>query len=384
MHKITIKPGYVLFFIGLLFFECANFFVNVSFLSSYLRILKAISFVILTCSGIIINMNEKNLSSKNIVILIILFFISIISFYITKSTMFIEILLVSFNVIGMKFDKVIKMDLIIKVFVILFVVLMNKLGYANSEFIVTRDGDFVRNSYGFYHPNTFGMILMMTFFEFIYLRRKKINYKDYIIAIILLLFIKFTCDTRTVIYCILFYMIFLLIKNQLSFKSKIINVIKDNLYLILLFISIGLTILYMNNYQIAIQLNQFMSNRLYLQAFFFDFYDINFIGNNIDYVRTLDNGYIKIILNYGIIITIVVAIIFNFNLKKSTKFQEKELILLFLVILLFSLSESFMLYIYNNIFMIYYLCKNEEVSNVRENIGNNTMLQFGKHNFKHN
>ena len=205
MKKITFKPGYILFFMGLLLLECSNFLVNVSFLSLYLRIIKLISLIILACSALIINIKSNNITLKKCIFLCFIFLISIISFYVTKTTLFLEFFLVSFNVLKMEFDKAVKADMIIKIFIIFFVTLMNKLGYANSDFVVTRDGSFIREAYGFYHPNTFGMILMMTFFDYMYIIRNKIDYKKYIIAIALIIFIKLTSDTRTAIYCIVLY-----------------------------------------------------------------------------------------------------------------------------------------------------------------------------------
>lgn len=373
MTKLLIKPGNALFFLGLLLLECANFFVNVSFLSPYLKILKIISFIILIFSGFIINGKDKKLSLKNCLILLALLFISMISFNITKSTMFLEILLVSFNALGINFTKVVKMDLYIKLFIILFVTSMSRLGYATSDFIVTRSGEYIRDAYGFYHPNTFGMILMMTFFDFVYLRRNKIGYKEFILSFLLIIFIRNTCDTRTVIYCIILFMICILFRNMFKFKNKVLNFIKNNMCLIFLILSIITTLMYMENYPLAIQLNKILSNRLSLQAFFFNLYDINIIGNKIDFIKTLDNGYLKIILNYGLITTIFLIIIYNLNLRKATKFKEKILIIIYLIILVFSISESTMFYIYNNIFMIYFLCTKEE-NNEKKAICTNTLL----------
>ena len=43
-------------------------------------------------------------------------------------------------------------------------------------------GMVVRNSYGFYHPNTFAMEISILLFCYFYLRWEKINIKDYIIC----------------------------------------------------------------------------------------------------------------------------------------------------------------------------------------------------------
>ena len=158
-------------------------------------------------------------------------------------------------------------------------------------------------------------------------------------------------------------MLLISIKKYLLFDGRIVNLLKNNLYIILLFMSIILTICYIKNYEFAIQLNQFLSNRLSLQGFYFNIYNINLIGNNIDFIKTLDNGYVKVILNYGLITTAFLAVLYNLNLKRATKEKNKELIFILLILMIFTLSESSMLYIYNNIFVIYCLSKIEVINN---------------------
>ena len=373
-NKIIIS-GYIFFFLGLFLLECSNFFVNVIFLSNYLKILKFISLFILAFSGVMISIKAKSLNPKKIFIILCLLIICLISYYKTRSTMFLEFLVVSINIIEMDFNKVIKYDLIIKLFIIAFIVTMNHFGYANSEFVVTRDGEFLRNAYGFYHPNTFGMIIMICFFEYIYLRGIRINIKDYILALLIILIIKVTSDTRTVIYCIIALMALILLVKRFKINNKILNIIKNNLYLILLAASLIVTFLYVNHNSFAISLNHILSNRLNLQSYFFNLYNINLFGNNIDFVQTLDNGFIKIILNYGIFTTIFLAILYNLNFKKCTKNRQPILMLIFIVILFFSLSESFMFYVYNNIFLCYIFSKSEGVKEIEsQNINNNTSI----------
>ncbi len=361
MKVKAIIPGYVFFFIGLFLLECSNFFVNVDFLSNYLKIIKFLSLFLLAFSGILINVKAKSLNPKKIFVILFLLIISLISYYKTKSTMFLEFLVVSINVIEMDFNKVIKYDLGIKLFIIAFLLIMNYFGYAESQFVVTRDGDFLRNAYGFYHPNTFGMVIMICFFEFMYLRGNNVNIKDYILALIIIILIKLTSDTRTVIYCIIAFMILILLIKLFKVNNKFLKLIKNNLYIILLAISLISTYLYMNHNDFAISLNHILSNRLTLQSYFFNLYNINLFGNNIDFVKTLDNGFIKIILNYGIFTTIFLAVLYNLNLKKCSTNHQQTLMLIFIIILFFSLSESFMFYVYNNIFLCYLFSKNEEV-----------------------
>ena len=59
--------------------------------------------------------------------------------------MFIEILLISLNVMSIEFKKVVKYDFVIKIFILIFLVSMSFMGLAKSNFVVTRDGGYIRD-----------------------------------------------------------------------------------------------------------------------------------------------------------------------------------------------------------------------------------------------
>lgn len=364
MTRKQIKPGVVLFFIGLLLFEISNFFSNVVFIASYLKIIKFISFGIFIFSFFTLNKSKIHINVKNFFMILILMLLCFISYYKTASTMFIEILLISLNVINLEFKKVVKYDLFIKIFILIFLVSMSFMGLAKSNFVVTRNGEFIRDAYGFYHPNTFGMVIMMIFFEYLYLQKDKIGFKQYLIGALSVITIKLTSDTRTAIYCIIALLLFIPIVKKISTK-KYFEVISKNLYIFLLITSLVLTSLYLNNPIMMKNINIFFSDRLKYQSYYLNLYNVNLFGNNIEYVMTLDNGFMKILLNYGLVIVLFFDSIFRFNIKKSLRNNDYKLCLIFLILILFSLAESSIFYIYNNIFLIY--CFNNVIKKVGEN-----------------
>ena len=364
MIKNQIKPGVILFFIGLLLFEISNFFSNVVFIASYLKIIKFISFGIFILSFFTLNKSKIHINVKNFFMILLLMFLCFVSYYKTASTMFIEILLISLNAMNLDFKKMVKYDFIIKIFILLFLVMMSFMGLAKSVFVVTRNGEFIRNAYGFYHPNTFGMVIMMIFFEYLYLQKEKIGFKQYLVGTLFVITIKLTSDTRTAIYCIIALLLFLPIIRKISTK-KYFEVISKNSYIFLLITSLVLTSLYLNNPTMMKNINIFFSNRLKYQSYYLNLYNVNLFGNNIEYVMTLDNGFMKILLNYGLVIALFFDFIFRFNIKKALRNNDYNSCLIFLILILFSFSESSAFYIYNNIFLVY--CFNSIIKKAGEN-----------------
>ena len=75
------------------------------------------------------------------------------------------------------------------------------------------------------------------------------------------------------------------------------------------------------------------------------------------YNYTLDNGYIKLLLNYGLLATIFYGYIYNKTLKKTYLFNNYIVYFIILILLFFNVAESSMLYVYFNIFILYFFCK---------------------------
>lgn len=355
--NLKIKPLYFFLFLGLLFLEIGSFCTNVSFLGIYTKQIKFISYLLFIC-GIFLQFRSIKIEQKKILLIAFLLIISLLTYIRTISPIFVEILLVSFASLNLDFKKIIKYDIYIKLFIIVFLVILNQLGFAASDFIVTRGGETIRNSFGFYHPNTFGMTIMIVLFEFLYLQSEnKLKLWHYILGISTILVISATSDTRTAMLCIAIYLIAILIQKPLSkiiTKSFVAFSIK-NLYLILLIFSITVTLLYTQKVPFAVKLNELLSNRIYLQSLFWEQYGISLLGNNIIYNRTLDNGFLKIFLNYGVLTSLFFVIVYWSSFKRSFKDQDYPLIIILIIFLLFSLSESSMFYVYNNLFLIYVL-----------------------------
>lgn len=344
------------YFIGMLLLQISCVCVNVKYLANHIFTIKLVSLIVLMYCCIF-RLEDTKFTYKKICALFAIFIAGVSIYYITKDIIFLELFVVLFASMNFDFKTIVKNDFKCKLLVLLFVIMCNKMGYATSNFVVTR-GDMIRNAFGFYHPNTFGMYLMVIFFEYLYLNKEK-KVKNLIISIVVAIFIHYTSDTRSAMYCIIGISILNFFVGDLSkiIQNKFIKLVLNNTYLILLLGSVITTLIYYFQVNWAIDLNNYLSNRLYLQSLFWEQYGLSLFGKNIIYTRTLDNGYIKCLLNFGLFTTTLYGIINYVTLKKSALNRDYLVYFIVLILLLYSIAESSMLYVHFNIFILYCFCQ---------------------------
>ena len=127
-----------------------------------------------------------------------------------------------------------------------------------------------------------------------------------------------------------------------------------------------LGILYINENQSTISINSLVSNRIKMIAMFIDDYDVTLFGNNLELLGTkaalekgevakvLDNSYIKIILQYGILVYIMMASFFVRGIKKAEKEGDYILIILFTLFCIYGIMENVLVLLQYNIFLLYF------------------------------
>lgn len=352
---MKININLLLFVLGFSLIQISNICVNVIFLQDILIALKTLGMLLLTFS-FFIKIKHLKLSFATFIILISLAIISALSYYQSHTTIFLEFITVLIGCIGLSFDKIIRCDFKIKIFLLVFMLSMYFLGYANSEFIIIRDG-VERMSYGFYHPNTFALFIMMLFFEYIVISPKKYKILNIIIGILLAIFIYKVTNSRTIVLAIIASFIPYSIskKGNNILNNKVFKFLSQNIFLILLLFTIISTILYGTGSTFFRELDTIMTGRLNSQYYYFSNYAVNIFGNNIIYNFTLDNGYMKILLNYGIATCILLFYLYRKNIVTAIKKKDFIICGLFIIMQFYCLSEYYLFNIYMNVFWLYFL-----------------------------
>ena len=364
LMKLKINVDYVIYFVALFFLVASNLLCNVSFVSNYLVLFRLFSYLLFLYDGLLTIIKKKNISTKVFFLIIVVFAVSFVIYIKTATTILLDMFFVLFGSYNKEFYKLLKYDLIIKIVMTFIIIISYILGFAESEFVVSRDNLYIRESYGFYHPNTFGMYIMMIFFEFVVLNRNKKSIYFSLLGIASIIFIYCTSNSRTsyISIILLLCLIFLVNIYERIFKKKHEFKLKFAYqwsFLILTILAYVLTRLYSLNIPIIISLDEFLSNRLYLQALNLDAYHISLFGDNIEVIRTLDNAFMKLLINYGLLSIVFFSIIYKLIFSKAINKKNVLLVFVLLVLLYFSFSESYALYIYYNIFYVYAVTLNK-------------------------
>lgn len=355
MNK-SFKMNYILFFLGNLFIQISYNCSNIIFLGNFLNTFKFIGYLLLSFLCIL-NLFRLKINSKKLLLLILLFMVSVFVQIKYGNQMFLEIFLYIFSSMVLYFEKVIKFDFITKISILILIVSSYFLNYTDGLYEKAFRIDHYRYSLGFFHPNTLGMFIAILTFEYLYIKRNKLSFSNILLALVINFIILKIAESRTSFFCIILLLLTLMFKKYVEkflYNNKKHFFIK-NQFLIMSIICVLLTIIYSyyNNFSLLIELNNMFSGRLEIQSNYLKLYPINLLGNNIEIFRTLDCGFIKVILNYGLLSFFILVKIFKENFKKGFSKKNTVLILINLIIILYTISESYFIYVPYNIFMIY-------------------------------
>lgn len=343
--------GNVLFFIGFFLLQLSIIFFNVEFLHSYLNDIKFLSLIILAI-GSIIKLSKIKIRLKSFVIIVLLSIVGIYSYYKTEDTLFIKFFLVMLCASNIPFERLVKYDFMIKLILLISLLSLYFLGFTDS-FVVMR-GDLIRKSFGFYHPNTFAMYLTLIYFDYIYLKKSNMKYRHILLGITFVFIILKFSDSRTAVLCLSLF-IFLLIGKKVwiqIMKSRVCYLLIKNSFLIGTIVTIVLTTMYLNHDLFARRLNQLFSYRLYLQGLYLSEYDIRFLGNHITYITTLDSAYLRLILNFGVAVSLLIDYIYRNIIKKSYQNKDYILCVIFLIFMIYGFMENLMFDVAYNVFWL--------------------------------
>lgn len=301
----------------------------------------------------------KPISKKNLIKISIISILILVISAVSKDYKLLFILIPVLAARDLDINKVILWDFVIKGSLLAFELLMFILKAGDSHWIVDR------MSLGFDHPNAFGCMLMLAGIELLYLTRKSKNPIPIFVCIFFVIANQLTAKSRSsMIVLSLATLCFLIAKFKLNiFKSKFIQFITRNLFIILLAVSFGLIFLYRGGNVTAIKLDALFSSRINLASHYLDIYGINLFGhyvqNSANTAYVLDNWYyvldmsfVKFLIAYGVIGTILVAFLYNLTFRKLFKKEKYYLALVLSIYLIYAMMENHAFIYGHNTFLI--------------------------------
>lgn len=340
----------ILFGVSYFIFLSFSLLGHIPILGGYLDALTNVGLVILLFS---ILLQIKTYSKKEIIVISSLFIFSFILIYSCNDYGLFKLVLFITSLKNVKLEKCISIDLYIRSFLVILVLLLYLLNIAPD--VTSYFNGTTRHSLGFTNPNNLGMHVLILSFDILCLNNYKISIKKYLIIVLLLAFSDYFTGSRSTTYILLLALILIILykryPNFLTKKST--SFLIKNSALIFSGITFIMYILYNYRTDIGIKLNELLSNRLHNIDVYNQVYDITLFGNdNLNIGLTLDTAYAYCLYVYGIATFILFFLAFKRLFKKLYKTKKYMFVIIMFCFMVYGLSERLWLYVDYNIYMI--------------------------------
>lgn len=313
VKKINIKEA--IFDIGLSLEFISYFLSTVVFTSdmmnSFISVIHYVSFVVLTMAIIL----DGKFSNRQLLIFFFTLSYGIINYAMSGMTTIITLVLVAYAARNYEFDKIVKKMLYLRIILILLVLLWVSLGFAVNS--VNLRTDIYKASWGFDHPNVFGMHIFAVLISVLYLNRT-ISLRKVSVLSIGLYVICFIAGARTSLLAFAITFVLILCNKLFKWKevkSKFMSFWIKNQYLFWLGLSTLVGLLYNSGNKIILAIDLIFSRRLYYFNYYLKNFSFNLFGDSVVYqtegwnyalqkyipLLTLDNAYLYYLFAGGLV-----------------------------------------------------------------------------------
>ena len=184
--------------------------------------------------------------------------------------------------------------------------------------------------FGMSNPNTVSVIVFSILVAYNLINEDRINAKIITIEFIICAVLYSLCKTRTAGGILLGYLICIAIFKNRSWIIKVFRVFQYT-FPIGAMVSYCVAVAFRSRTSFWIQVNTILSGRLWAWDLYLSKYKIKFFGQPIDLsVAALDNAYLRILIQYGVITFFVYLIVFVFISRYA--YKKGKIILFFSII----------------------------------------------------
>lgn len=224
------------------------------------------------------------------------------------------ILLVTFVLAGQRadFKTLAKIALYCEIVILVIVVGSNLIGLIPSV-LEYRDNGFIRNSFGFSHPNRLGSSLFVVVIADVILSYPRFGWRNIGLILATIFANVWICDSRGPLFATLILVISIFILKFSSSHQKYVKyVLALALLSVVIVISFSLycTFNYDRTISWMLALNNLLSGRLELASYYWHVYPPSLFGQSFENAQVflnsfqsviIDNAYIRVIMVYGIV-----------------------------------------------------------------------------------
>lgn len=281
-----------------------------------------------------------------IIFAIILFFISVLSYIYTGTLAAFRVFLFTLIARGLTYKKMISYNNKMLFIAFLMVVMSSLVGITDMHWVATSDKISYRQVvyvFGFRNPNMPPIIIFAFITGYNLLRGYALRNKEIIIEFIINGIVFYLFQSRTASGVTAVYLLLLLFLRKRFIFSSLRWILWPLQYLFLggtiftIFVAFNFYALD-SSWQ---DLNLLMSGRLFLWQNFIKTYGLQFFGNNMTLnTDALDNGFLYLLIYYGISMSIVYNFMFIYISRYAYKKQNSILFLTILACEVYCFGES--------------------------------------------
>lgn len=232
--------------------------------------------------------------------------------------------------------------------------------------LVSEEGRF-RMNFGFSHYNTMGMVIMCIVMLWILLRYEKIRWFDYIVWLGSAVFVMEVPNSRAAALCIFLLTIGVFFSKFFNiFQLRSVKAIAFFIFPAMAIFSYLSSLFYSPKSTVLSVLNTLFSERLSFGHDYLNKYSITLLGQKIRRINPdqaskygippeiLDNGYLRILLQLGVVTSIVILAIFFYILYRGLKKEHYAVIIGLMVTAIYNVSEFYMTCLFANPFLFFF------------------------------
>ncbi len=257
--------------------------------------------------------------------------------------------------IGIDNEKIINMTAKLQLFYLTLIVMLSQIGVL-TDFVFVNGGR-LRHGLGFGWTTNGPIIYFYFCLSMIYLHRRKISRWMLLLLEVGNIWFYHMTKTRFTFVLMTAFIVFILFETTNRKKWKLLSKL-DRLYILYPFlmaaISVAAVLLYDPSNRVWISVNDLISNRLILGKNAFTEYGLTLFGNEIEWIgysigrstrdlavgyNYVDSSYLQLGLNYGLLSLIAVLTLYSIGIKKAIKARDYYLVMIYVCILTFALTE---------------------------------------------
>lgn len=248
-----------------------------------------------------------------------------------------------------------------------------------NQMIVSKGVSGLATGYGlgYIHPNDLAQAIFILCIIYLCIRRNKIDIKDKILFFLVTV-INYSITKSRTIFIISIFILFMLIINNFNLGNKMLIYSAIPIYIVAVLISLVIPYLYNESTgilrNIAFIANGILSGRFSNASMLFQNFPVTLFGKivNTDILQSIygydviDNGYVFLLFNYGIIGSLTILILYFYVIKKLIKRKEIVYLIMVLAFLLLGTMENVVRSVAVNFTMIFWY---EFIRDSKNNIG---------------